>query len=52
MPFPPPKLPVEGFPDLRPVRPKTQFPGGLRRRWKDPAGRIYEWDYPEYTIEP
>ena len=48
---PPPKLPVAGFPDLRPVRPKTGFPGGLRRRWKDPEGTIYEWDYQHGAFE-
>jgi hypothetical protein len=21
------------------------FPGGLRRRWRDPDGMIHEWDY-------
>jgi hypothetical protein len=27
------------------------FPGGLRRRWRDPDGMIYEWDYQHGTVE-
>ena len=25
--------------------------GGLRKRWRDPSGRIYEWDYRHGTVE-
>lgn len=25
--------------------------GGIRPRWKDPDGRIYEWDYQEGHVE-
>ncbi len=27
------------------------FSGGLRRRWRDPDGVIYEWDYQHGTVE-
>jgi len=27
------------------------FAGGLRRRWRDPDGMIYEWDYQHGTVE-
>jgi Cytotoxic len=30
---------------------KTWFPGGMRRRWKDPDGTIYEWDYENGRVE-
>jgi hypothetical protein len=33
------------------VRGKTRFPGGIRRRWRDPDGTIYEWDYQHGTVE-
>jgi hypothetical protein len=46
----PPGL-LPGFPDARPARLKTPFPGGLRKRWKDPDGRIYEWDYQHGDVE-
>ncbi len=49
-PVPPPKTPP-GFPDLRLVRPKTRFAGGLRKRWKDGDGMIYEWDYQHGEVE-
>lgn len=48
---PPPSLPIPGFPDLRRVAPKTPFPGGLRARWKDGQGNIYEWDYRHGALE-
>ena len=37
---------VEGIPGLKPAKPKTpvQGGGGLRKRWKDKKGNIYEWD--------
>jgi Cytotoxic len=50
MPVPPPKFPP-GLPDVRLVKPKTPFAGGLRRRWKGPNGQIYEWDYQHGTVE-
>lgn len=42
----PPPNHMSAFPDLRAVRRKTPVSGGggLRKRWKDPAGNIYEWD--------
>src|SRR5438270_12155563 len=46
---PPTTLPA--FPDARPARPKTPFPGGRRKRWKDPNRRIYEWDYQHGSVE-
>jgi hypothetical protein len=27
------------------------FPGGLWRRWRDPDGNIYEWDYQHGRVE-
>jgi Cytotoxic len=35
------------------VKPKTprQHGGGLRRRWKDDDGLIYEWDYAHGNVE-
>jgi hypothetical protein len=35
------------------VKPKTpvQGGGGLRPRWKDAQGRIYEWDRRHGTVE-
>ncbi len=47
---PPPRVP-SAFPALRSVRPKTPFPGGLRKRWRDAEGRIYEWDYMHGAVE-
>ncbi|MBX9349475.1 VENN motif pre-toxin domain-containing protein [Chromobacterium vaccinii] len=37
---------ITGFDDLKRERPKTpvQGGGGLRPRWKDKMGNIYEWD--------
>jgi Cytotoxic len=42
---PAPKTP-KAFPGLRRARPKTpvQGGGGLRKRWKDEDGNIWEWD--------
>ena len=43
---------LAAFPDARRVRPKTPRPGGgLRQRWRDPRGRIYEWDYRHGRVE-
>ncbi|MGG6267990.1 colicin E3/pyocin S6 family cytotoxin [Leptolyngbya sp. AN03gr2] len=53
MPYiPAPKL-LQAFPDAKPVKPKTsvQGGGGLRKRWKDEEGNIYEWDSRHGTIE-
>lgn len=48
--IPPRRLP--GFPDARRDDPKTPRPGGgLRMRWRDLKGRIYEWDYQHGTVE-
>ena len=50
--FPPPAdAGLIGFPGTFRVKPKTRFPGGKRRRWKDPAGNIYEWDYLHGLVE-
>ena len=46
---PPERLP--GFPDAVRVRRKGSYAGGLRQRWQDPRGRIYEWDYQHGTVE-
>ena len=50
--IPPPKL-LAGFLDARPVKPKTVIQGGrgLRKRWKDRAGHIYEWDSRHGRVE-
>lgn len=51
MPYvPPPDIPP-AFPDLRPVRGKTAFAGGVRKRSKDPDGNIFEWDYQHGAVE-
>jgi RHS repeat-associated protein len=44
---------IEAFPGLERVKPKTpiQGGGGLRKRWKDEKGRIYEWDSRHGTVE-
>ncbi len=49
---PPPPFPA-GFPGLVRARPKTplQGGGGLRKRWEDGEGNIYEWDSRHGTIE-
>jgi hypothetical protein len=47
---PPATLP--GFPLAIKTRSKTPFAiGKLRRRWKDPDGTIYEWDYRHGRVE-
>lgn len=48
----PPKVPG-GFPELRRVKPKTPLRGGggLRARWKDADGNLYEWDSRHGTVE-
>jgi hypothetical protein len=48
---PPPAVPG-AFPNLKPVRRKTDRPGGGKRfRWKDEDGNIYEWDYQHGRLE-
>ena len=42
---------LEGFPGTYRSKAKTRFPGGKRRRWKDDAGCIYEWDYLHGRVE-
>lgn len=44
---------LPGFKGLRITKSKTpvQGGGGLRRRWKDKKGNIYEWDYKKGTVE-
>lgn len=51
---PPPATPSPtAFPGLSRSRAKTsvQGGGGLRRRWKDQKGNIYEWDSRHGTLE-
>lgn len=50
-PVPPPRIPPAFKDELRLVRPKTPFGGGLRRRWRDSQGRVYEWDYQHGAVE-
>jgi RHS repeat-associated protein len=51
-PIPAPPFPP-GIPGLHRAPPKTpvQGGGGLRRRWKDNDGNIYEWDSQHGTVE-
>jgi len=44
---------LPGFPEAKPSKPKTpvQGGGGLRKRWKDSNGTIYEWDSRHGTVE-
>ena len=44
---------IEGISGLTPAKPKTsvQGGGGLRKRWKDKKGNIYEWDSQHGTLE-
>jgi hypothetical protein len=49
----PPKT-LPGFPKAKATKPKTPIgPKGdkKRKRWKDPDGTIYEWDYLHGTVE-
>ena len=52
-PFPPPRRILPGFPEAEITSPKTprHDGGGLRKRWRDRSGRIYEWDYQHGTVE-
>jgi RHS repeat-associated protein len=49
----PPGTHLPGFPGANPVPRKTpvQGGGGLRHRWKDSQGNIYEWDYRHGAVE-
>jgi hypothetical protein len=49
----PPPRSLPAFPDAAPAARKTpvQGGGGLRKRWKDPDGLIYEWDSQHGTVE-
>jgi hypothetical protein len=50
-PVPAPKE-LPGFPDAWRDKPKTPRPGGgLRPRWKDADGNIYEWDSQHGAVE-
>ncbi|MFF7717624.1 colicin E3/pyocin S6 family cytotoxin [Streptomyces sp. NPDC007988] len=44
---------LPAFPGASRAKPKTpvQGGGGLRMRWKDPKGDIYEWDSQHGTVE-
>lgn len=45
--------PLPAFPDAKKAPAKTPVQGGgkFRNRWKDSAGRIYEWDSRHGTVE-
>lgn len=49
--LPPEDNVLPGFPEARRSKSKTWFPGGKRRRWKEPDGTIYEWDYENGRVE-
>lgn len=50
-PFPPPKD-LPGIPGAKRAPPKTpRSGGGLRKRWREADGRIYEWDSLHGTVE-
>ena len=51
MPYELPPADLLAFPAAVRVRRKTSFGGGLRARWKDAEGSIYEWDYKKGTVE-
>jgi RHS repeat-associated protein len=43
---------LDAYPDARKAKSKTpRKGGGLRKRWKDPKGKIYEWDSQHGTVE-
>ena len=44
---------IKGIPGLNHAKPKTsvQGGGGLRKRWKDKKGNIYEWDSQHGAVE-
>ncbi|WP_281080568.1 colicin E3/pyocin S6 family cytotoxin [Klebsiella quasivariicola] len=45
--------PLPAFPEAKTAKRRTPVKGGasLRARWKDPKGRIYEWDSQHGTVE-
>jgi hypothetical protein len=51
--YAPPPEDLAAFPDAKRARSKTPVSGGggLRRRWKDTDGQIYEWDYQHGKVE-
>jgi hypothetical protein len=51
MPYIPPPRSFRAFPLLVPSKPKTAFGGGLRKRWTDADGSIFEWDYRHGCLE-
>nr|WP_246620043.1 colicin E3/pyocin S6 family cytotoxin [Streptomyces corallincola] len=44
---------LSAFPNVRRATPKksVQGGGGLRKRWVDPKGNIFEWDSQHGTVE-
>lgn len=53
MPYIPSPKSLKAFPEATLVKSKTKIQGGrgLRRRWKDPDGTIYEWDSRHGRVE-
>jgi hypothetical protein len=53
MPYIPAPRILLAFPEAQRTKPKTWVKGGggLRPRWKDPDGNIYEWDSRHGTVE-
>ena len=51
MPYEIPPSELSAFPGAKRARRKTRFGGGLRARWKDAEGQIYEWDNKKGTVE-
>jgi len=50
--LPPEDDALPGFAKAKPVKGKTRFSGGIRKRWKDPNdGTIHEWDYQYGRVE-
>lgn len=42
---------LPGFPEAERDIPKTPYPGGLRKRWELPDGKILEWDAQHGEVE-
>ena len=42
---------LKAFPDAKLEKRKTKSGGGLRKRWKDSKGKIYEWDSKKGEVE-
>jgi Cytotoxic len=53
MPYIPAPRTLQAFPEAQRTKPKTSVKGGsgLRQRWKDQDGEIYEWDSRHGTVE-